>query len=558
MNTKQEINETEVLNHIEHQLLNPKFQNNLNTIIVSLLSNKKVTNMTRDEIEKKIIDIEYIRNIEDEILTTICKKFCIKKENIQGKYHSQPIKNEVKSGNLTVSITKKQTLPPIVKKEMDNFKLLNFLIDEILLSTSYKPSFESIISDLNGFSIDLIMNHDKVISLIDKINSYLVYCSENEMYEVENINQFYSKLSETKNHVFNIKLCIGYMNYLYILTKKFFKTLFDITKFYKLYINLKLINHMITKLYGNIFISHKIPSDYIKSLIELFLKIILYNYDEKNSIYICDKAFSSKNNQNSNNEKNNLVPTTEIDINLNEEFGISTNYMLFLLLLIDFDLPSLKIIFRANAFRLEILKYFDYFKYLPFINYNLSIESFRKKYCFLWIHYGILNDFGTKHIINKKFLLFSWFYLKISFLGLVIRYKSLKNKYFSYFYSQTKNFTCFNLFQNLLTFMTRILLIIDGELLNSIQMNNDNDNNKNLLEGYELLIFEKRQNEEMVYLCKEVLCDFIIYCSDKSCIKKKKEYFDKISCTTIVSNDVILGSIYDDISLAFQEKIFSN
>ena len=71
MNTKQEINETEVRSHIEHHLLNPKFQNNLNTIIVSLLSNKKITNMTRDEIEKKIIDVEYIRNIENSY-TIIC------------------------------------------------------------------------------------------------------------------------------------------------------------------------------------------------------------------------------------------------------------------------------------------------------------------------------------------------------------------------------------------------------------------------------------------------------------------------------------------------------
>ena len=536
-----QIQKTEVLNTVNSYLTTTKFQNNLNTIILTTLSNKKTSSMTRNEIEEKILEFDYIKEVENEILSNLYKKYSFNKQDIDelkannNKNKEKIINNQIKTKNI---------LPPIIQnKNMDNDKLLNYLIDDVLSNTQNQVSFETFINDLRGFNTSMIVEHPKIINLINKIEKYLIQLAHQDIYEVEIITQLYQKLSETNNYNFLIKLSIGYMEYIHILTKRFYKSTFDITKFYKLFFNLKIINNIILKLYGDLLISRKIPSENVTKMTELFLKIILINYDSSNSIYIVDKSHNDNSqiemDVNQDNKEN------KINIKYNEEFGIPTNYMLLLLFCTNYDLPSIKVLFRCTSFRIEMIKYFYLFKYLPFINYSLSIESFHKKYCFLWKHFNILDQLEMKQKVTKKFLLFSWFYIKISFLGFILRYKLLRETFFNHFKLQSENFTCFNLFQNLVTFLTRIMLLMD--------CNNEEDRTS-LLDGYEMLIFEDWQYEYLIYLCKEVICDFILYCYDNACKEKKREYFIKITEKTVMVNNIILSSIFDDINLAFNEN----
>ena len=91
---------------------------------------------------------------------------------------------------------------------------------------------------------------------------------------------------------------------------------------------------------------------------------------------------------------------------------------------------------------------------------------------------------------NKKFLLYCWISIKLNFLGLILRYKSLRSKFYETIKEVDSSLNCFLHFRNVLALTVDLVL----------------ESNKD---------FEDYQRDNLFYLTKEILCDFILYCDDK-------------------------------------------
>ena len=640
------ISKDEVSEIIENYLITNKFQHNIHSLIYSTLTSKNSSTLSREQLTTKIMDNCYLKNAEKEILNNLFKKFNFEVAeevfiNSSYRYYNENdiISTNLKNNSLVNSVIKNKNannssligkepievlignntesiLPPINfqsnnnynldeiqhsmvisnKKEIDNYKLLDYLIEEIIISSLTNNNIESLFLDLNNFKQDLLLKHPKLDEVVKKISDYLFLSASSDNFHNSILNFLVEKISDTKEPTLLINLACGYMSFLYILTKKFFTSQFDISKFYKLYFNVQTLNSIIVKFYGELFISRKIPDELIKKFINLFFKIILHNYNNFNSVYIMkeEKKEEKKEKEKEETEKQNLEDDNIILINQNKdslelankikyEFGISTNYILMILFCIDPDLCSFKILFRQVALRKIILENFELYKYLPFIDYEISKASFQKKYCFLWKHFNILDEIVANSIkcsnerisnekillnesklenkVSKKFLLYSWFSIKINFLGLIIRYRKIREKYFDYFGSKSSIFNCYNLFINLIKFLLQVLFVDKTELILNQNLKKEGSpqkvsakiSNKIQITGFEFILFEEWQKEKIIHLCKEVLCDFVLYCDNKDCVSKKKKYLEESLSNPIYSQDLTFCSVVEDIELAINE-----
>ena len=581
-------NASKIINSIEEYLTNNTFKSNLDKIIVHTLINKKTLNMDRAEISSSIYNSNYIKKCEKEIIEKLDKTYNIRmlsnnelkiklpvidtKTNTLLKNNSNNINNKNKNknnnnnnNNTNIKIINSidndnNTNNKICDINLDNTKLLSFLLEELsnfksISLLTKNVNFEKLVFNINKFELQLLFNHSKFIIFIQKLTEYLCNIASKEYYFESIIDILYNNTCKI-NNISNDSLfanqileyiCV-YLDYLSIIVNKFYNKNFDISKFYLLCKNVKILNSLIYNLYNCNIIYRKLDIKIVLKFLHLFILVLFNNCNCNNYVCLTDNA-------------NNISKET-INLN-NNKYNISTNYILLVLFYIDQDLSIFKVIFRVNTLRSIILnKYFYLFKDLAFISYDLSIQSFHKKQCYLWKHYDVLDNLQnvfssdnnssiqSKEISNKTnnkfskyFLIYSWFSIKICFLGLVVRYSSFKNKFINVYNSDINNneeyLCCYKLFDNLLKYLINVIF-----------------SNKESSRYY--LLLEAWQKEKLMFLCKEVLCDIIIYCLNKECKSKKLDLLNNVKNNKTYDNNNNNNNAFllvlQDIELAFEEN----
>ena len=130
-------------------------------------------------------------------------------------------------------------------------------------------------------------------------------------------------------------------------------------------------------------------------------------------------------------------------------------------------------------------------------------------------------------------LLYCWISIKLNFLGLVLRYKALRNKFYDAIKEVDPNLNCFLHFKNVLSLT--VDLIVDSKQ-----------------------DFEEYQRDNLFYLTKEILCDFILYCENKECCLKKLELINEINGKEILKNDKMICYLINDLQLALKDNIYTH
>jgi hypothetical protein len=278
---------------------------------------------------------------------------------------------------------------------------------------------------------------------------------------------------------------------------------------------------MVMKLYdnSNIFL-RKIDENVLKHIIDKIFETIMKNYSPNNPVYISDA-----NDANSDNESG-----------VNSEFGLSTNYILLLFFLLDNNFSIFKILFRLSSLRKYILPKFEdsiFIKTLPFLDMISCIASLNKKFCFLWYHSSVLEKIFSNQKVNKKFLLYCWISIKLNFLGLILRYKNLRNTFYNTIIEVDPNLNCFLHFRNVLALTVDLMV----------------DSNQD---------FDEYQRDNLFYLAKEILCDFILYCESKDCCIKKFELVKEIDEKQGLKKDKMIKYLLEDLRLALKENIYTH
>ena len=243
------------------------------------------------------------------------------------------------------------------------------------------------------------------------------------------------------------------------------------------------------------------------------------NYSPNNPVYISDYS-----------------PEDDDGINGSNEFGLSTNYILLLFFLLDRHFSVFKVLFRVSTLRKFILPKFEgnnMIKTLPFLDMVSCIASLNKKFCFLWYHSSVLEKLYSAKKINKKFLLYCWISIKLNFLGLILRYKSLRNKFYETIKEVDPSLNCFLHFRNVLALTVDLVL----------------ESNKD---------FEDYQRDNLFYLTKEILCDFILYCNDKDCCEKKFYLIKEINEKESLKKNKMIKYLIEDLKLALNENIYTH
>jgi hypothetical protein len=242
------------------------------------------------------------------------------------------------------------------------------------------------------------------------------------------------------------------------------------------------------------------------------------NYSPNNPVYISDYS-----------------PEDDDGINGSNEFGLSTNYILLLFFLLDRHFSVFKVLFRVSTLRKFILPKFEgnnMIKTLPFLDMVSCIASLNKKFCFLWYHSSVLEKLYQGKKINKKFLLYCWISIKLNFLGLILRYKSLRSKFYETILEVDSSLNCFLHFRNVLALTVDLVL----------------ESNKD---------FEDYQRYNLFYLTKEILCDFILYCDDKECCEKKYYLIKEINAKESLKKNKMIKYLIEDLKLALNENIYT-
>ena len=70
--------------------------------------------------------------------------------------------------------------------------------------------------------------------------------------------------------------------------------------------------------------------------------------------------------------------------------------------------------------------------------------------------------------------------------------------------------------------------------------------------------FEEYQRDNLFYLTKEILCDFILYCENKECCLKKLELINEINGKEILKNDKMICYLINDLQLALKDNIYTH
>jgi hypothetical protein len=497
--------QTENINQIIDSFVNSdKFQENLDQLIINSLSNKKIINLPRAKIAEKIVSSDYIRLFEQDLLENLLSSLEIDKID----------KSELIINNKNPQKRHKENFD--VNSNLDSIKIFNILIDEFL-SCHDLIKLENYFGDLSNFESLIITRHEKIDNILIKLEGFLKEKQKNEeeAFLIPNVLSFINKILKTLNTKNIIDITYIFITYFSFLVEKFFKGIFDISRFYKISLNLECFNNLILGFYNEEIIIRKIDESKINYIIRKLLDILLKNYQPENPIYL--EA-----------PKKNAV----------NEFGISTNYIILLLFNLDKDLSALKVAFRISSIRKHILDNFESIENLPFIDVITTYESFKTKNCFLWKHPAILEQIFPKTKITKKHLIYSWVCIKLHFLGLTIRYKSLKNLFYKTF--KEDEFNCFIHFTFLLEF--NIELLYESTESSAKEFFGDD------------FEFESQQKENMFYLIKEILCDFLLYCTDAKCLVKKQSHIITMYNNTEYRENKMFLHLLDDMFLAIREN----
>jgi hypothetical protein len=461
---------------------------NINSIIIETIAGKKNITLPHDKIIDKLLTLDSIKVIEAQITTNILTQLGLEKFGDKDLIHVRtkrvgPKKAHNNSSGLDNSI-------------MDSDNLLSLLIEEILL-TKDKIKFENYIGDLSNFDTSHLITNSRYFDVLKAISQHL---SQSNNFLIPNMINFFNKIVKCQDVYVLTESLMVLLEYLNINLDHFYKTAFDITKFYKISFNIELVNGFIIAL-NNLHI-RRLDGAKVNKLMELLFKFLLKNYD--NDFLYANKSLLNEN-----------ISTSQ------NGYGISTNYILLLIFTFDSDLCIFKILFKNNAFRNYILTNYDKIDSLTFLNKNELIKSFNTKNCFLWKHFSVLEQIFPAKKISKKYLLFAWTAIRIHFLGYVMRYASLKLTYL-----RLNDLSCSQTFENVFLLVRDIKAELD-------------------LDDY--------LYSELYYLGKEILCDIVLYCGNPECMKLKYKILQKYN-----SKESHMGKLIDDIKSALKNNVYFN
>jgi len=522
------LSEEKVDELILNYLTTNKFQSSLNSLIISTLSQKKNMSLDRDGLANQIISHQYIKDVENEILQILFEAFDIENydtnELINLKYKSivGSNQNTLSNQSLLNANSPLNSVNSTMNNNITNMKLLSVLLDDFK-TCPFKPDnylkIESYIGDLSNFDVELLLNCGKIDEILEKVNQFIKLGCSKDLFLNSNLINFFNKLSLGSNTVVLCKSINIFLDYFSGIVGKFYESSFDITKFYKLSYNVECLNKLVMKFYENPDVHlRKIDEKLVKSIVDKLFETIMKNYSPNNPVYISDYS-----------------PEDDDGINGSNEFGLSTNYILLLFFLLDRHFSVFKVLFRVSTLRKFILPKFEgnnMIKTLPFLDMVSCIASLNKKFCFLWYHSSVLEKLYQGKKINKKFLLYCWISIKLNFLGLILRYKSLRSKFYETIKEVDSSLNCFLHFRNVLALTVDLVL----------------ESNKD---------FEDYQRDNLFYLTKEILCDFILYCDDKDCCEKKYYLIKEINAKESLKKNKMIKYLIEDLKLALNENIYT-
>ena len=522
------LSEEKVDELILNYLTTNKFQSSLNSLIISTLSQKKNMSLDRDGLANQIISHQYIKDVENEILQNLFEAFDIENydtnELINLKYKSivGSNQNTLSNQSLLNANSPLNSVNSTMNNNITNMKLLSVLLDDFK-TCPFKPDnylkIESYIGDLSNFDVELLLNCGKIEEILEKVNQFIKLGCSKDLFLNSNLINFFNKLSLGSNTVVLCKSINIFLDYFSGIVGKFYESSFDITKFYKLSYNVECLNKLVMKFYENPDVHlRKIDEKLVKSIVDKLFETIMKNYSPNNPVYISDYS-----------------PEDDDGINGSNEFGLSTNYILLLFFLLDRHFSVFKVLFRVSTLRKFILPKFEgnnMIKTLPFLDMVSCIASLNKKFCFLWYHSSVLEKLYQGKKINKKFLLYCWISIKLNFLGLILRYKSLRSKFYETIKEVDSSLNCFLHFRNVLALTVDLVL----------------ESNKD---------FEDYQRDNLFYLTKEILCDFILYCDDKDCCEKKFYLIKEINAKESLKKNKMIKYLIEDLKLALNENIYT-
>ena len=522
------LSEEKVDELILNYLTTNKFQSSLNSLIISTLSQKKNMSLDRDGLANQIISHQYIKDVENEILQNLFEAFDIENydtnELINLKYKSivGSNQNTLSNQSLLNANSPLNSVNSTMNNNITNMKLLSVLLDDFK-TCPFKPDnylkIESYIGDLSNFDVELLLNCGKIDEILEKVNQFIKLGCSKDLFLNSNLINFFNKLSLGSNTVVLCKSINIFLDYFSGIVGKFYESSFDITKFYKLSYNVECLNKLVMKFYEDPDVHlRKIDEKLVKSIVDKLFETIMKNYSPNNPVYISDYS-----------------PEDDDGINGSNEFGLSTNYILLLFFLLDRHFSVFKVLFRVSTLRKFILPKFEgnnMIKTLPFLDMVSCIASLNKKFCFLWYHSSVLEKLYQGKKINKKFLLYCWISIKLNFLGLILRYKSLRSKFYETIKEVDSSLNCFLHFRNVLALTVDLVL----------------ESNKD---------FEDYQRDNLFYLTKEILCDFILYCDDKDCCEKKYYLIKEINAKESLKKNKMIKYLIEDLKLALNENIYT-
>ena len=523
------LSEEKVDELILNYLTTNKFQSSLNSLIISTLSQKKNMSLDRDGLSNQIISHQYIKDVENEILQNLFEAFDIENydtnELINLKYKSivgsNP--NNVNVQSMLNSNSPLNSVNSTMNNNITNVKLLSALIEDFNYCP-FKPDnylkIESYIGDLSNFDVELLLNCGKIDEILEKVNQFIKLRCSKDLFLNSNLINFFNKLSMGSNTVVLCKSINIFLDYFSGIVGKFYESAFDITKFYKLSYNVECLNKLVMKFYENSDVHlRKIDEKLVKGIVDKIFETIMKNYSPNNPVYISDYS-----------------PEDDGGKEGSNEFGLSTNYILLLFFILDRHFSVFKVLFRLSTLRKYILSKFEgnnMIKTLPFLDMVSCIASLNKKFCFLWYHSSVLEKLYSAKKINKKFLLYCWISIKLNFLGLILRYKSLRNKFYETIKEVDSSLNCFLHFRNVLALTVDLVL----------------ESNKD---------FDDYQRDNLFYLTKEILCDFILYCEDKDCCEKKYYLIKEINEKESLKKNKMIKYLIEDLKLALNENIYTH
>ena len=523
------LSEEKVDELILNYLTTNKFQSSLNSLIISTLSQKKNMSLDRDGLSNQIISHQYIKDVENEILQNLFEAFDIENydtnELINLKYKSiiGSNQNNLNSQSLLNSNSPLNSVNSTINNNITNMKLLSALLEDFNscpFKTDNYLKIESYIGDLSNFDVELLLSCGKIDEILEKVNQFIKLGCSKDLFLNSNLINFFNKLSMGSNTVVLCKSINIFLDYFSGIVGKFYESSFDITKFYKLSYNVECLNKLVMKFYENSDVHlRKIDEKLVKGIVDKIFETIMKNYSPNNPVYISDYSPEDDGGKESSNE-----------------FGLSTNYILLLFFILDRHFSVFKVLFRLSTLRKYILPKFEgnnMIKTLPFLDMVSCIASLNKKFCFLWYHSSVLEKLYSAKKINKKFLLYCWISIKLNFLGLILRYKSLRNKFYETIKEVDSSLNCFLHFRNVLALTVDLVL----------------ESNKD---------FDDYQRDNLFYLTKEILCDFILYCEDKDCCEKKYYLIKEINEKESLKKNKMIKYLIEDLKLALNENIYTH